>query len=1174
MLFNPTLTNGLLGLAADTGDEVAFDAVEALVVGGRCRPRLALECALRVLTAHRSVRAGELLATLKGELLSSDVPAVLDQVIALASSTDIGVFEQPWTPRPLVALAEVHLEVVTARIVEFLEDDADWTRHVGADAAKALLLADPARVVALGTPLAKSIRGEDAHYAGYPHPSGNAVAALAAAWLGVPGTTRQIVELAALSADHIVRGQLARIPWQLGPRRRSGEPDSAITAAIDFMVQRAGGDWGDAAADHSADHLCMLARTSPELIVDHANALIGYILSLCAPDGALQLAVPTGGIAERLEAESRRMTRSARRRDLVKTVGRCSAVRPDVVLALVLELFSSSTGTPEVDRVVRTTMLKGLEEAATPNTIRDLLPVMYSALLSDEVSIRSQGIDLWERCARVMETLPDELAELSKTLLADPKVVVHRVMLDRLPRLRLPHRLAPELILIAAGWLHPYRDNPDVLEDAIWAVRYLSNHLESEEQTRLYQHLALSYLVGCRAHGRERLLLAEWSEGIRDDPLWITLAVRTVADPDSIDYYNARHEPLLAELFDQPRRIAGIPIEEVGALSEVHGHSYTWRALEVVELLQSAERWSEASVIASDVETRQRPGAEGRPQRLLAAAVSRGAEMARILTEVDISALDVAALVLPVYDAVAELESDDPEWVSKGPTRWLLCGLKSAARVAQVLLDPWSADPAAQAIILEEAAEEVGSAPGAHASGTQREWVVRCWVIAAFLMRYDQAVRDADPVSAILLDAARRRAEGLASELVGSDVPVSPFLEEFLALVAACSNAGAAEASCRVLGRLSAPVWLVGTSLLPSFPGRPTPAGESAEPEESLAVCVITLKGVPVTDVLVVEPNEVTSLGLSVRLSGLPDWVTSCTVEPITTLSREALSVPEWKFAVEKDSSGDLLLSTEGQLHCAVETPVLDPAIDCPLVVRVFGDGREEMIEAAGCRRLKVRPFDPARDHLTEHRQTDARLLEMYDALDSPEFDTEDARALCRLFSSCVRAAQGIMFEKVFMRGTKVSEAQFHDELEKRLLEDPDLGGRVSRRDRVAGGWDDLLHDDVVAELKVWTGAPLTIPSCAKFLGQPSQYGVGRGSQLSTLIVLDHSRKEAPPGVIENYIDWLRPKLHGLDDPRYPTLVAVIIVNTNLPIPSAWSRKRIEIEVGPEVPEREGEAPA
>ena len=62
------------------------------------------------------------------------------------------------------------------------------------------------------------------------------------------------------------------------------------------------------------------------------------------------------------------------------------------------------------------------------------------------------------------------------------------------------------------------------------------------------------------------------------------------------------------------------------------------------------------------------------------------------------------------------------------------------------------------------------------------------------------------------------------------------------------------------------------------------------------------------------------------------------------------------------------------------------------------------------------------------------------------------------------------------------------------------------------------------------------------------------------LVVLDHGRKEAPPGVIDNNIDWLKPRLHGRGDPQYPSFVGVLIINTNLPVPSAWSRRSVEAE--------------
>ena len=326
-------------------------------------------------------------------------------------------------------------------------------------------------------------------------------------------------------------------------------------------------------------------------------------------------------------------------------------------------------------------------------------------------------------------------------------------------------------------------------------------------------------------------------------------------------------------------------------------------------------------------------------------------------------------------------------------------------------------------------------------------------------------------------------------------------------------------------------------------------------------MCVATMRGVPVTDVLVLRPRELYHLGMTVRLVSVPEWAERCVVEPISTLGRDALALPRYEFSLSEGIADEFGSRSPRRGRCTAGSssrssiPRWTARSRCASPVTV----RSRSIEVAGFQRLRLRPFDPSRDTLTEHEQTDARLLAMFGQLDAPEFDTEDVRAFCRLFAACVRAAQIIMFEKTFMRGSRVSEAEFHNELERLLREDPELEGRLTRRDAVAGGFDDLLHDDVIAELKVSRGAPVTVDHCARYVGQPTQYGVGRGSQLSVLVVFDHGRKEAPPGVIDNYIDWLRPRLHGLDDPRYPSLVGVLIVNTNLPVPSAW-RRRVEVE--------------
>lgn len=75
-----------------------------------------------------------------------------------------------------------------------------------------------------------------------------------------------------------------------------------------------------------------------------------------------------------------------------------------------------------------------------------------------------------------------------------------------------------------------------------------------------------------------------------------------------------------------------------------------------------------------------------------------------------------------------------------------------------------------------------------------------------------------------------------------------------------------------------------------------------------------------------------------------------------------------------------------------------------------------------------------------------------------------------------------------------------------------------------------------------------------KYLGQPADYAADTGSQLSILVVLDMTGKRLPPGVLENYLGWMEPALIGLDDPRYPSLVGVIIINGNLDVPSGCSR--------------------
>jgi hypothetical protein len=562
------------------------------------------------------------------------------------------------------------------------------------------------------------------------------------------------------------------------------------------------------------------------------------------------------------------------------------------------------------------------------------------------------------------------LTELSIPLLKDSYVIVHRRMLDQIPQLHLPVELAPRLLPTVYGWIVTYakgsEPNPDVVESGIWALRSLAHHLDNEQQVIRWFSVALAYVGHCQPHGRERLLTAWWPDELRSHPAWVKAALTTAADPELVDYYNQRREPLLEALFDRPQLLAGIPFAEIEPLSTVHGAAYSWRALELVELLQSAGRWAKAAVVAQRVEADQPPGKEGAYGRRLAGAVARGGELAQTLVEGLPGADRLTALADAVTLAIGDFRASVPGDVHDGQMRATLDSLLTSATVTRLLFTPMVSDPAAAAEELDKAVRLPLAAPGAHASGAQRGWIARAWQIATLLLRYDDAVRAVDDKAPALLQAAKRQAQVLRTELSSAEAVTLPDgLIAFLTAVERVADPDAAQAAWRRLATMPAPVSLVGDSLQPQ---RLWVDGSASTPQEPpRAVCVATMRGVPVTDVLVVRPRELYHLGMTVRLLSVPAWTERCIVEPVTTLDRETLALPRYEFALSDATTNEVgvLFRTEGPLHCRVEQPILGPALDCPLQARLVGNGHEQVIEVAGFQRLRLRPFDPSRDTLT-----------------------------------------------------------------------------------------------------------------------------------------------------------------------------------------------------------------
>lgn len=178
---------------------------------------------------------------------------------------------------------------------------------------------------------------------------------------------------------------------------------------------------------------------------------------------------------------------------------------------------------------------------------------------------------------------------------------------------------------------------------------------------------------------------------------------------------------------------------------------------------------------------------------------------------------------------------------------------------------------------------------------------------------------------------------------------------------------------------------------------------------------------------------------------------------------------------------------------------------------------------------------------------------------DDPAGDREQVQA--KPLGSQRRAGRlAITGEKKYRRGTRVTEKVFHDDIHNRLLANPELGRRLERGSPLALGYLDVRHDGITAELKVERQTPVTKERAPKYMGQSTQYGAADGARLSILTILDMSPKQVQIGTPENYLFDLVPRLHGLDNPEAPSLVAVLVVNGNLPTPSSWSRKKTPIQ--------------
>jgi hypothetical protein len=282
-------------------------------------------------------------------------------------------------PEGILAAADADLPAVTTHLSERLSSDDEQQRADAADAARLLLVIDPRRIVALGPPLVTSIRSKDVSYAGEPHATAAATRALAEAWRGDPETTVIIIETNGVTLPAPAREELVGTVFFLRRRREPLDLSTeAAQAAVAFCLRRMSGDWGVEAADRATDELKTLAQETTELVIPCIDALIGQMLELCVEPLNSPLVEQPRTVHQTQMLALNRYSQSATRSHRMRTVAEIMGLLVRANLALIdsrIEpFFSTESGDEDQDRQVRKLLLITLKDAASAESLRDLLP--------------------------------------------------------------------------------------------------------------------------------------------------------------------------------------------------------------------------------------------------------------------------------------------------------------------------------------------------------------------------------------------------------------------------------------------------------------------------------------------------------------------------------------------------------------------------------------------------------------------------------------------------------------------------------------------------------------------------------------------------------------------------------------------------------------------------------
>jgi hypothetical protein len=321
----------------------------------------------------------------------------------------------------------------------------------------------------------------------------------------------------------------------------------------------------------------------------------------------------------------------------------------------------------------------------------------------------------------------------------------------------------------------------------------------------------------------------------------------------------------------------------------------------------------------------------------------------------------------------------------------------------------------------------------------------------------------------------------------------------------------------------------------------------------------------PAPDTALVQTRRLHGLKLQLRLTDWPDWADQLSATALS-IAGDSAQFPNFEFSRPDGPDDDDMWTAEasGVLVIKAARPLGSEPISFVLDVELSStsDGRRAVLRTVGQQELRLWAMDDTSgSFVTGYPQLDKRLAEIFAHIwgnDAYGSDKE-RRAFMTFLVALLRVTTAMQKHNRYPAGVDLDEGRFQADLLQRLELLDELAGRVQQGVEIAGGETDLVYEHVVAELKVEKRTPVTESNAGKYLGQTTSYASGLGSQLGIAVVLDLSPKTQPVGTPANYVHWLEPKLHGVKKAVYPSHMAVLVVNGNVPLPSSFASKAVEL---------------